>query len=521
MMTEIRCLITLPFLLTVLAGAACGQSGPDLAPPAGAWNQFRGPQGGGNAGADASPPLAPGDGTLAWKAPVPSGLSSPVVSSSRLIFTGVENGRLVTMAIEKATGALAWRREAPDVPLEPVHETGSPAASTPLVAGDRIVVYFGSFGLLCYDADGGEVWRRPLPTPKSLYGTATSPVAFRDKLIVVLDDETKLEGSALSRSKILAVSQTSGETVWESPRPLVRSGWSTPALWSHGDSTELVVLGTGRVTGYDPETGHELWHATGFSQETIAQPVVGGGLVFVSSSQIGGGADETIDPEPLWNSVMTFDASGDGRLERSEMTGHFTFPLRPELGPGHPGYGIPLPSEPEARQKRLDGMFASVDADKDGHWSREEFAANVVNRPGKPRLLAIKPGGSGDVTTSHVAWELNRHIPEIPTPLVVGNRLYLVRNGGVLACVDVASGQVLYTERLDAPGQYSASPVAANGHLFLLSNRGVLSVVAAGDSFSLTHQHDLGEPAYVTPAIDGDTLYVRTARHLAAFRRRP
>lgn len=485
------------------------------------WNQFRGPGGSGVAAADARPPAAPDAGTLAWKCPVPPGLSSPVVAGRYLVLTGVENGRLVTLAIARDTGTVAWRREAPEAALERVHETSSPAASTPLALDGRLHVYFGSFGLLCYDFDGTELWRRALPTPKSLYGTATSPVAYRDSVILVLDTEENLEGSTLSRSAILAVAAATGETRWESPRPLVRSGWSTPALWSHDGRDELVVLGSGRVAGVDPVNGEERWHATGFSRETIAQPVVGAGHVFVSSSQIGGGADETIDPQPLWESVMTFDASGDGRLQRAEMTGPFTFPLRPELAPGHPGYGIPLPSDPEARRQRLDGMFASIDTDQDGHWSREEFATAVVNRPGKPRLMALRPGGSGDVTVSHAAWELHRQIPEIPTPLFLDGRLYLVRNGGVLSSVNAADGTVLYTERLDAPGQYSASPVAADGRLYLLSNRGLLSVVTAGDSFTRTHQHDLGEAAYVTPAIDRDTLYVRTATHLLAFRRAP
>jgi outer membrane protein assembly factor BamB len=486
-----------------------------------AWNQFRGPSGAGVAANGDRPPLSPDTTTLAWKAPVPPGLSSPILAGLRVVLTGVENGRLVTLAIDRKTGALAWRREAPEVPLERVHQTSSPAASTPTADAGKIFVYFGSFGLVCYNFEGAEVWRHPLPTPKSLYGLATSPVVYKDSVILVLDSEENLEGSTFSRSRLIALAKSNGEPLWETPRPLVRSGWSTPALWPRDGIHELVVLGTGRVTGYDPENGQERWHATGFSQETIAQPVIGNDLVFASSSQIGGGADETIDPKPLWESVLSFDTSGDGRLQREEMTGHFTFPLRPELAPGHPGYGIPLPSGPEARRNRLDGMFRSIDADQDGHWSREEFATAVANRPGKPRLLAIRPGGSGDVTATHAAWELNRHIPEIPTPLFFDGRLYLMRNGGLLSCVDAPDGTVLYTERLDAPGQYSASPVAADGHIFLVSNRGVLTVVKAGATFERTHQHSLGEAALVTPAVDQNTLYVRTEGHLHAFRRSP
>ena len=443
-----------------------------------------------------------------------------MLAGDRIFLTGFDQNRLVTLAIDRANGKVAWRREAPEVAVEKVHPTSSPAASTPHSDGERVYVYFGSVGLLCYDHEGKEQWTKRLPPPKSLYGMATSPIAHGDKLILVLDNDENLEDSKLSQSKIVAFNKATGEQSWETARPFVRSGWSTPAIWEHGGSKELVVLGSGCVASYDPDTGAEKWRATGFSPESIAVPVMGNGHVYISSAQLGGFADEKIDPQPFWEAVMRFDGNGDGRLERGEMTGHFTFPLRPELPPEHPGYGIPLPDDPGQRKGRLDGMFGWVDKDKDGFWTREEFAANMAVRQGKPTLMAIRPGGEGDVTSSHVAWELHRNIPEIPSPIFYENRLYLVRNGGILAAVDATNGTVLYSERLGSSGQYSASPVAANGHLYLVSNRGQISVVKAGDSFDLVHQHDLGEPVFVTPAIDKSTLYIRTETKLWAFRAR-
>ena len=94
----------------------------------------------------------------------------------------------------------------------------------------------------------------------------------------------------------------------------------------------------------------------------------------------------------------------------------------------------------------------------------------------------------------------------------------MVRNGGLLEAVDATNGQLLYRERPNEPGQYSASPVAANDHVYLASNRGVITVIKAGRQFELTHQHDLKDPVFVTPAIDKNTLYVRTEKSLWAFR---
>jgi outer membrane protein assembly factor BamB len=141
-------------------------------------------------------------------------------------------------------------------------------------------------------------------------------------------------------------------------------------------------------------------------------------------------------------------------------------------------------------------------------------------RRGKPMLMAIRPGGEGDVTETHVSWQLHRSIPEIPSPVFYKDRLYLVRNGGLLAAVDATNGEVLYRERLGGTGQYSASPVVANDHLYLASNRGLVSVVKTGDAFQMVHQHDLGEPVFVTPALDASTVYIRTETNILAFRTR-
>ncbi|MGD0094241.1 MAG: PQQ-binding-like beta-propeller repeat protein [Planctomycetota bacterium] len=484
------------------------------------WNQFRGPGGSGVASAF-QPPVRLEAGCLAWKTPVPPGLSSPVLSRQRIFLTALEKGRLVTLAFDAASGQLAWRQEAPSVPLERVHATSSPAAPTPYADDERVYVYFGSYGLLCYDRAGREQWHVPIATPQSTYGMATSPIGYGENLILVLDNDANSPGSKLSQSRILAVSKAKGEKVWETPRPLLRSGWSTPLIWSHDAGDELVVLGSGRVCGFDPLTGVEKWFATGFSRETIALPVSGNGRVYVSAAKLGGGADEQPDPQPFWEAMLKFDADGDGKIARSEMTEYFTFPLRPELPVEHPGFGVPLPADPAKRKAQQAALFDSIDKNKDGYLTREEFVAAMSSRPGKPLLMAIRPGGHGDVTAANVDWQLHQGIPEIPSPLFYKDRLYMVRNGGLLTVVDAANGKIVYSERLGGSGQYSASPVLANDHLYLISNPGEVSVVKAGDAPQRVHQHDLGERTFVTPALDADTIYIRTEKHLCAFRSVP
>ncbi len=483
------------------------------------WNQLRGPGGSGVA-RTCRPPLEPDASHVAWERDVPHGLSSPLLGGNRVFLTAVEDNRLVTLAFEASTGELAWRREAPEASIEKVHKANSPAASTPLVDDERVYVYFGSYGLLCYDHEGHAQWLKPIATPKTPYGMATSPIGYKDSLILVLDNDANLPNSKLSQSRILAVRKSSGETHWETPRPLQRSAWSTPTIWSHGDGEDLVVLGSGRVAGYDPRTGAEKWFATGFSRETIAIPVSGNGRIYASAAMLGGVPDEQPDPQPFWLAVMQFDENGDEKLQRNEMTGHFTFPIRPELPPEHPGYGIPMPDDKAKRTGRLDGMFASVDKDKDGFWTRDEFLATLSFRRAKPTLMAIRPGGEGDIAETHVTWQLHRGIPEIPSPVFYEGRIYLVCNGGLFTAVNAASGEIVYRKRLGATGHYSASPVVANEHIYLASNLGVMTVLKAGPTFQVIHQHDLGEPVLVTPALDDSTIYVRTETRLMAFRNR-
>ena len=200
------------------------------------------------------------------------------------------------------------------------------------------------------------------------------------------------------------------------------------------------------------------------------------------------------------------------------MTKNFTFPIRPELPIGHPGFGIPLPKDKERKKSRLDGMFKGVDRNRDNFWTKEEFIENMRSGRGKPLLIAINPGGQGDISKTHLKWELNRSIPEIPSPLLYKDLIYMIRNGGLLAAIEASTGKLIYRERINAPGHYSASPIGSNKHIYLSSNRGIVSVLKANRKFKIIHQFDLKSPIHATPAIDKDSLYIRTENSLWAFR---
>jgi len=481
------------------------------------WSQFRGPNGSGVA-SEFRPPVKIEPDHPAWKTPLPLGKSSPVLWNGRMFLTGLEGGRLVTLALDAKSGRVLWKKPAPEVRLESVHAANSPAASTPCVDENHVYVYFGSFGLLCYDHDGREIWQKPIPKPQSMYGVSTSPILHGQRLILVLDDDANLPDSKLSQSKVIALDKATGKPLWEAPRPYSRSVWTTPMVWRHERGAELVVLGDGRVYGYDPTTGAEKWYVSGFAREPIAVPVAGDGQLYVSVAMQGGRGDAKLDPGPFWAAMLRFDRNGDGRIGRDEITEHFTLPIRPELPPGHPGFGLPLPSDPATRKESQNKIFDWLDKNRDDFITKEEFIADMSVGRGRPSLAAIRPGGTGDVTESHVSWNLRTGIPEIPSPLFHSGRLYLVRDGGILSCVNAATGEVVYRQRLGATGQYCASPVIANDHVYLISSRGVFTVVKSGDKFEIAYEADLKASVAATPAMDQNSLYIRTDEAMMAFR---
>ena len=123
-----------------------------------------------------------------------------------------------------------------------------------------------------------------------------------------------------------------------------------------------------------------------------------------------------------------------------------------------------------------------------------------------------------DVTRTHVAWQQTKGVASIASPLFYQGRVYAVQDGGRLSCWNAKTGATLYEqERLGPEGAYYASPIAANGHVYLTSARGTVTTVRASDSLEVIARNELGETVMSTPAIADNKLYVRSAKHLWAF----
>ena len=468
------------------------------------WPQFRGPNSQGISH-DAHPPVTFGPRTnLTWKTPVAPGLSSPVIWAERIFLTTFQTGQLSVVSFDRQDGREQWRWSVEAGPIKDVHASSSPAASS--VAADEVHVYayFGSWGIAALRHDGTEVWRHPLTPPKNRYGMATSPVLHGTNVLLVLDADD-------GNSRVAAFSRADGHEVWHADRQGQRATWSTPALWTSpsGDREELIVLSAMRLAAYDPRDGHELWTLDGFPQETVSVPAVGRDLVFAAAAALGGRSSERYDAMN-WKELLNFDHDKDGRVQASEVPDEYHMVLRPDLPRDHPGYAAP------STFKRT---FNSIDTDKDGAITEAEWDKFVASweASSKPILTAIRPGATGNAR-DHVAWSSARGLPEMPSILLYRDRVFMVRDGGLLTSIKPTDGTMIFQERLGPGGQYCASPVAADGHVYFASVPGVIAVIdATSDTLRVLAQNDLGEPIQSTPAIAGNSIYVRTAHQLMAF----
>ena len=473
-------------VLTAVVAFASATSGAGDPLP---WPQFRGPNGSGVADRQKPPVEVGPEKNVKWKVPAPSGLSSPIVAGDKLVITAFEDGKLYTVAYNRADGKEAWRAEAPAKKLEPFYKgEGSPAASTPVTDGRRVVSYFGSCGLLCYDLSGKPLWKYEMEPAATAgdFGTGTSPVIAGGAVVVVRDEP--------KGSMILAVDLLTGQRVWETKRQSPVS-YGTPVVWDTPAGAQVVAAGNGRLIGYDVKTGAEKWWVAGMPSGPCTSPVAEGDTLYFAGWSPGA-ADDKEFQLPKYDFVLAgMDADKDGAV-----------------------------SAAEAEKTEIKGMFQAVDGNKDGRITRDEWEALAKHMAeGKNTAFAVKAGGSGDVTNSHVLWKKTRGLPYVPSGIVYRGQYVLVKDGGLVTAYDAKTGKDVYLhKRAAAHGRYYASPVAANGNIYFVTlDDGAVTVLKAGaDKPEVVAENTpLGERTAATPAIADDTLYVRTEKHLYAFAR--
>jgi len=456
-------------------------AGPDDA--AGTWRQFRGPSGAAVAVGNKVLPTEIGPTQyVVWKTPLPKGHSSPIVDGDRIFLTAIVDKKLLTIGVDRATGKEIWRSEAPHKTLEKVHAVGTPAQATAATDGRRVVAFFGSAGLFCYDRDGKEQWRVPMGPFKTEFGAASSPLLVDGRVILNQD----FDGD----SNLTVYDVNTGKPVWKIDRAGFGVGYATPVIWNVAGKKQIVQAGTLRIIGYDFDTGKEIWAAQGLARISNMTPTIGpDNILYIASWAPGADPGELVVVPSFDESLEKHDANKNGVLEGSE-----------------------IPAGP------VKDRLPQFDANRDGHVDRAEWESmRRIFATAKNRMIAIRPGGTGDITKTHVLWEQTKQLPYVPSPLLYNDLIFMVKNGGFVSALDPKSGKAVKFDRIQAGGNYYSSPVGGDGKVFLLSQQGELTVLSARPDWEVLHTADFGEEIFATPAVIDGRIYLRTAKHLYCF----
>lgn len=345
--------------------------------------------------------------------------------------------------------------------------------SSPIVWGERLFLQTATADgkdrlLLCLDSrTGATLWSREIPGskahmhPKNSLASAT-PATDGERVYVPLWDGAKVD---------LHAYDFRGESVWTYPLGSFTS--------QHGPGTSPIVYGgkvfiandqdgTANFVALDAKSGKLVWEAprrayracysTPFLLERPETPVE---LIVASTGGI-----TSYDPQSgheNWNYHWTFDG----------------MPLRTVASP----------------------LYASG-----------LIIANSGDGGGARQTVAVRVGGKGDISRTHLAWEKKKAFPYVPTMLVYGDHLFLVNDNGVAACHAVRTGDVVWSERLG--GNVTASSILIDGKIYTISEDGTVYVYRAAPTFELLAKNSVGEDVFATPAVANQRLYIRGKTHL-------
>jgi outer membrane protein assembly factor BamB len=278
------------------------------------WPQFRGP-GGSATSVETGLPTTWGPGeNLVWKAELPGpGASSPVTTGDRIFLTcytgyGLDEGNpgnpsnlaRQLICVNRADGEVVWTKDVPaqmpEEPFDGFQALHGYASSTPATDGRNVYVFFGRSGVLAYSLAGKRVWQTDVGEGVHDWGSAASPVLYKDLVIV---------NAGVESGALVALKTRNGDVAWRQDG--VRSSWSTPLVVPVGRKSELVLSIEGAIGGFDPDKGTPLWQCDGIQDYVCPTPVAAGGVVFAIGGRQGqnlavraGGKGNVTESRRLW-----------------------------------------------------------------------------------------------------------------------------------------------------------------------------------------------------------------------------
>lgn len=384
------------------------------------WPAWRGPGGLGITQEESVPLTWGPKKNIRWKVALPGpGNSTTIVWGDRVFLTqSLEGGkRRAMIAFDRRDGKKLWQQELPCAVEETTHPLNPPCSASPVTDGKTVFAHFFSAGVVAYDFAGKKLWHRDLGPVLSRWGNGSSPILYKDLLIL-------FHGPG-EPSFLIAFDKNTGKTVWKSDETAINSpvfgSWSTPVILRAGQRDELImplpgdkINGEGYFKAYDPATGKPLWTCSGLGNEIYAMPVVS---------------------------------------------------------------------------------------------SKADLVVGISGHNGP--LLAVRPGGNGDVTATHRVWQQTGKNPQrVGTGMIHEGRLYIADAPGFVECLEAETGKTIWKERLGE--QLWGSMLLAKGRLYLTSLEGTTFVFEAGPAFKLLAKNEMREPTYAALAVSDGELFLRT-----------
>ncbi|HYV09908.1 MAG TPA: PQQ-binding-like beta-propeller repeat protein [Pyrinomonadaceae bacterium] len=363
-------------------------------------------------------------------------------------------------------------------------------------------------------------WKVPMPG----YSGST-PIIWRDRIFLNVAD-----GDYIS---LWCLNKTNGEVLWKKPLSagnvkMRKQNMSSPSPVTDGRSV-YVMTGTGILKGFD-FTGKELW--TRDIQKEYGQ----------FGLQWGYASSPLLHEDSLYVQVLhgmkTDDASYVMRIDKKtgktlwkvdrptnairESPDSYTTPALLRYGKTTEIVitgGDCVTGHDSATGKEL---WRANGLNPDNNPSYRIVASpivfdNIIYAPTRIKpLLALKAGGRGDITSSHVLWSTGNG-PDVPTPVTDGKYFYVVNDRGIMFCLDAKTGAEVYVQQRIKPGTYSGSPVLADGKIYITNEDGLTTVVAAGPKFEVLAENPLNDYVLSSPAISDGQIFIRTSGHLYAI----
>jgi len=468
------------------------------------WPQFRGPNGSGVTTSTGLPEVFGPEKNVVWKTPLPPGHSSPVLTRDRVFVTayvkekasgsqlsavGTKNHKLLVICLDRQTGKLLWQREVPRPREGRLQNVNDPASPSPVTDGTNVYVFFQEFGLVSYDGKGKERWRLTLGPFNMFYGFGASPILVDDKVILPVDQDSP-------SSYLIAVDKTSGRVRWKVDRPAVISGYSTPIIFQPKQGPKQIVIPESfQLSAYSVADGKRVWWVRGLACEMKSIASSDGEYAYINGwgfpQNQPGAQISTIPFEDAWT---RYDKNNDKLIAKTEVTGA------------------------EKMDKMLKDAFEAFDMDRDEKLNAKDWEVFRGMMASENGLLAIRLGGQGDQTATAIRWRYQRPVPQVPSTLLYQGVLYMVNDSGILLSFDPATGNVIKQGRLQgAIDKYFASPVAADGKVFLVGQGGQVSVLKAAGDWQVLAVNELDDEVFATPAIADGRVYIRTRSALYSF----